>query len=66
MQTTSPGSDSIDASTFIERRPEDGKRDGSESLLLQDLSQHGGRDLIGPVMSRKTEYPVVPMFRVLR
>ena len=51
---------------FIGRRPDDGKGQSREPLLLQDLSQHGGRDLIGPIMGRKTDYPGVKMFRGVR
>src|ERR1017187_1076459 len=51
---------------FIERRPDDGKGQSREPLLLQELSQHCGRDLIGAIMGRKTEYPGIKMLRGVR
>src|SRR5579864_5625012 len=46
---------------FIGRSPGAGKNQSREPLLLQELSQHGGRDLIGLIMGRKTDYPGVKM-----
>src|SRR5579864_9381744 len=44
---------------FIGRRSGVGKGESREPLLLQELSQHCGRYLIGPIMGRETEYPGV-------
>ena len=63
MQTTSPGSDPIDARHSLREDPR-GKGQGREPVLLQDLRQHGGHDLIGTVMGRKADYPVVRMVPV--
>src|SRR5271165_6729004 len=46
---------------FIRRRP-DGKGQRSKPLLLQKLSQHCCRDLIGSIVRRKAEYPGAKMF----
>ena len=66
MQTTSLASGFNQCEPFIGRRPDDGKGQSREPLLLQELSQHCGRDLIGPIMGRKTEDPGVQMLRGVR
>src|ERR1700680_370692 len=51
---------------FIGRRSDVGKGQSREPLLLQELSQHRGGYLIGPIMGRKTEYPGVTIPRGVR
>ena len=66
MQTivAPPGFNQCDP--FIGRRPGDGEGQSREPVLLQELSQHCGGDLVGPIMGRKTEYPGVKAPRGVR